>query len=111
MLLHIADEVFDELRLQSIWFLVIPARVTWLLQPLDTHAFATHKRFLKVNFQDAMLAGEGAPLILRMVRMAVRSIRFILQGDRWEPSVANNGVGPGQQRASTYIMEHIGGLS
>ena len=38
--LHLADEVMRELATAGIWYLVIPARLTWLLQPLDAHAFA-----------------------------------------------------------------------
>ena len=67
--LHLADEVFDELRLRSIWFLVIPARVTWLLQPLDTHAFATHKRYLNMSFQHTIVAGDGTPLRLSLIHI------------------------------------------
>ena len=108
--LHLADEVLDELRLQSIWFLVIPVRVTWLCQPLDTHTFAKYKRFLRMNFQDGLLAADETPLIVRTVRMVVRCIRTILQGYRWDKSFANNGFGPGQEQVTTYIQKHIGGL-
>ncbi len=45
--LHFADEVLEELRLQGLWFLVVPARLTWMLQPLDTHCFAKDKRHLQ----------------------------------------------------------------
>ena len=31
----------------GIQLMVVPARLTWLLQPLDTHVFATVKRFMK----------------------------------------------------------------
>ena len=33
--LHLADEVMQQLTDARIWYLVIPARLTWLLQPLD----------------------------------------------------------------------------
>ena len=108
MALHIADEVIEELRMLSIWFMVVPARVTWLLQPFDTHAFATYKRFLKTHVQDAMMAGDSTPVILRMVRLVVRCIRSVIQGYRWEASFASNGFGPGQERVSKRILEHIG---
>ena len=38
--LHLADDVMTEMAVASLWYLVIPARLTWLLQPLDTHGFA-----------------------------------------------------------------------
>ena len=49
--IHLADEVMQELAAANIWFSVIPARLTWLLQPLDTHGFAKYKRYLKRVFQ------------------------------------------------------------
>ena len=36
--LHLQDEILLELEDVGIWYLVIPARLTWMLQPLDTHA-------------------------------------------------------------------------
>ena len=57
--LHLADEVMGELATAGIWYLVTPARLTWLLQPLDTHAFAKYKRYLKTRFQDNDEKGPG----------------------------------------------------
>ena len=60
---HISDEALEELRMQDLWYIVIPARLTWLLQPLDTHCFLKYKRYLKSHFQDALGAMAADPLV------------------------------------------------
>ena len=47
--LHLADSVMHELAEASIWYSVILARITWLVQPLDTHAFSKYKRDLQTK--------------------------------------------------------------
>ena len=44
---HITEEVARCLQNQRVWFTLIPARTTFILQPLDTHAFAIMKRKLR----------------------------------------------------------------
>ncbi len=43
---HITEEVARCLQNHRIWLTVIPARMTFILQPLDTHVFALLKRKL-----------------------------------------------------------------
>jgi hypothetical protein len=39
--------------------LCVPARTTWLLQPLDTHVFAGYKGFLRKQWRE-LLATDSA---------------------------------------------------
>ena len=45
--LHYCDKVVNAARTNGIRLHFIPGRLTWLLQPLDTHGFALYKRYLK----------------------------------------------------------------
>ena len=44
--LHSADAVLHACRRWDVWPLFCPAKLTWLLQPLDTHAFGLYKHVL-----------------------------------------------------------------
>ena len=105
--LHLADEVMGELATASIWYLVIPARLTWLLQPLDTHAFAKCKRYLKMLFQDRDRRDHEDNSTLVMVRLVIHTIRAVLQGHHWGPAFASNGLTGHQDRVSMLIRGEL----
>ena len=105
--LHLADEVMAELATARIWYLVIPARLTWLLQPLDTHAFAKYKRYLKTSFQDRDPRDQEQNTTLRMVRLVIHTIRAVLQGYHWGPAFASNGLTGNQDRVSMFIRGEL----
>ena len=105
--LHLADQVMGELATAGIWYLVIPARLTWLLQPLDTHAFAKCKRYLKTRFQDHDERDQDQNTTLRMVRLVIETIRAVLQGYRWGPAFASNGLTGHQDRVSAFIRGEL----
>ena len=105
--LHLADDVMEELATASIWYLVIPARLTWLLQPLDTHAFAKYKRHLKMLFQDRDRRDQEDNSTLVMVRLVIHTIRAVLQGHQWGPAFASNGLTGDQDRVSMFIRREL----
>jgi len=87
--------------------LVIPARLTWLLQPLDTHGFAKYKRDLRISFHETV-AGDGeANLTHRMVRLVVQTIRAVLNGNRWAAAFVSNGLDGSQAKVSKYIKDML----
>ena len=105
--LHLADEVFAELANVAFWHAVIPARMTWLLQPLDTHAFVKFKRFLKTRFQDGGPYNAGGNLTLRMMRLVISAIRQVLEARRWDAAFANDGLAGDQDTVSSYIQHQL----
>ena len=105
--LHLSDQVMGELATASIWYLVIPARLTWLMQPLDTHAFARYKRYLKMLFQDRDRRDQAHNATLLMVRLVIHTIRAVLQGYHWGPAFASNGLTGNQDTVSMYIKGEL----
>jgi len=105
--LHLADEVLAELNNLRIWYVVVPALMTWLLQPLDTHGFQMYKRYLKQRFQDANAAGPTPPLSVLMIRLVCGAIRDVLQGVRWTTSFRKDGFGAQQREVSSYIRNEL----
>jgi len=105
--LHLADEVMGEVATAGIWYLVIPARLTWLLQPLDTHAFAKYKRYLNTRFQGNDERDQDQNTILRMLRLVIDTIRAVLQGYRWGPAFASSWLTGDQYRVSVLIRGEL----
>ena len=106
-MIHLADEVMNELAAANIWFCLIPARLTWLLQPLDTHGFAKYKRHLKRSYQDTLLDSPQGNNAERMILLVVDTIRAVLQGNRWDNAFRRNGLAGNQTHVSTFIKRNL----
>jgi hypothetical protein len=61
--------------------MLIPAKLTWLLQPLDTHVFVKVRLHLKQKFADSLISEPSEThRVVRMVRLVTGVIRKVLQG-------------------------------
>ena len=45
---HFGEDLLRCMDSLSFKYMFIPAKLTWLIQPCDTHCFALYKRFLKL---------------------------------------------------------------
>ena len=61
--IHLQPGVLQLLGELDIWWLLIPKKLTWLLQPLDTHTFSKYKRHVRNGWIDTLLAQEGAGML------------------------------------------------
>ena len=101
--LHLAAEVMEELTLARLWYVVIPARLTFLLQPLDTHGFAKYKRHLKKRFQDRIAGPEDSNVTEHMVGLSSRPFALSPRGNvglRRSPATASTGTNRAFPRTS-----------
>ena len=90
---HVTHEVFMHLNRLNLHSLLIPAGMTWLLQPLDTHVFSTLKRCL----HDRQTRGRAAsPLGIlptcRWIQIAGEAIKEVLVDRDWTHSLRGNGL-------------------
>ena len=104
---HLHIEILELMRELGLWYVVIPARLTWLLQPCDTHMFIRFKRFLKVHFQMEFGEYDGRRSVVYMIQLVVRAIRHIIQGYDWSSSFENNGLTNQPERVSSFIKNQI----
>ena len=74
--LHLASWVIAACHAAHIWPIAVPAQMTWLLQPLDTHAFGTYKLRLKEAYQAARAATEDGAAHLLVAAFAGRVERL-----------------------------------
>lgn len=83
--------------------MVIPARLTPLLQPLVIHAFMKYKRFLRERFQESVVLGSPGGEVMRMINLVVLAIRFVLQCNRWQKAFDATGCSGSTEHVSEYI--------
>ena len=90
---HVTREVFMHLNRLNLHTLLVPAGMTWLLQPLDTHVFSTLKRSL----HDRQARGRAAsPLGIlpscSWIRIAGEAVKEVLVDRDWTHSLRVNGL-------------------
>ena len=99
--IQLTQAVFRKAQSSGIWCLIVPARCTDALQPLDTHVFSPYKAYLLRSFQDAknedgVVTDEAwACTLVAVVRKVLNGRRGVrafihtgLLGARHEPSLS-----------------------
>ena len=90
---HIHRTIFACATKLGVRLLYIPAKLTWLLQPADTHAFALLKRRLRERFLQLRIASATGEVSHEAWMKAVFSVvRSVLCGNRWEPAFKAAGL-------------------
>lgn len=101
---HTTADIIALCRLLGIWPVVVPAKLTWLLQPLDTHGFAAYKAFLRKAYQRARIRSLNGVLDLAgFLRCVEQAIRNIFQGRLWGPAFDADGFGNQQADLSRRV--------
>ena len=100
--------VLAECRAAGIIPVVIPAKLTGLLQPLDTHAFAAYKHRVRKAFMEARVrAADGNVSVAAFLGCVQQAIRSVLQGRLWAEAFDSNGFCTGQARVSQRVMAEL----
>ena len=87
----------------------VPAKLTWLLQPLDTHVFARLKRYLILLYrQDLLQSGSRATELSARLAAVIQACRKVLQAHAWASAFDANGFSVHAQReARQTILEEL----
>jgi hypothetical protein len=102
---HLKWNVFAACARVGIWPIVVPARMTWLLQPLDTHVFASFKRHLQAAGLRARCAAVVAGDVLEQLLAALcEAVGAVLLDGSWAHAFASNGFGIGQAGLSARVL-------
>jgi hypothetical protein len=103
---HVNTQVIAHAARLRMHLLFVPGKTTWLLQPLDTHVFATFKRTLHRLQIDARAATpDGILERSAWVNLLDQTIREVLVDRTWSHSFEQNGYGrdpTGAARAKIY---------
>ena len=90
---HLSQRILQFAGDNSIQLAYIPARLTWLLQPLDTHAFANLKRRIRKQHADMCIASPtGAVSRDSTIRQQHRAIVEELSEKTWGSAMERVGA-------------------
>ena len=106
--IHIDTAVTDAATDADIDLLFVPALLTWLSQPCDTHAFSLYKRHLRGLFLSFRSShGLGMPTVLQWLLMIRDTIVLFLNERPWMRAFIEDGFSRGQEGVSDYILAHL----
>ena len=106
--LHYHISVINACNAWNIWPVVVPARLTWLLQPLDTHFFYKYKVYLKQQYQIARIsAATGELTIGEFLGCVYSTIDKIFDGPKLAEAFEENGFGPDLATARKFIRDML----
>lgn len=106
---HIHPTIYRHAQQCGLRLVYIPARLTRLLQPCDTHLFARFKAKLRRRWLDFRLASaDGDVSPKQWVLLIAAAIREVFQGNKWAVAFAETGASDLQLRLSSYILRNMG---
>ena len=89
---HLTPDVLLTARRLSIHLVFVPRKMTWLLQPCDTHVFRRYKAWMHRELRaDMIRLGCSHPTLLQIVRLIVRTDQDVLQRHRWRRAFDDDG--------------------
>lgn len=89
--IHITTEVLRKASSLNLWVLLVPARTTYALQPLDTHAFSPYKAFLKRAYRDSKNE-DGIVTAEAWARTLITAATIFLCGRKWAHAFHQTGI-------------------
>lgn len=75
----------------GIWVLIVPARCTYALQPLDVCTFSRHKAYLRRAYQRAKNA-NGIVTDIAWAKTLVDVVRDVLNATNWRDAFLQTGI-------------------
>ena len=106
--LHYTPCVLEACRRAGIWVIFVPAKLTWLLQPLDTGAFHRFKVALAQAYLRARAGTpDGQATIADFILCVCTAIRQVLQGIEWRSVFDGDGFGRRQASLSSLVVHHL----
>ena len=106
---HVANDVLAHAARLGLHLLFVPARLTFLLQPLDTHVFSTLKLQLhREQLRARSGAAQGGLGPLEWIAILERTVTQVLVMRDWSRSFADNGVTGRPELARPRILEQAG---
>ena len=106
--LHTAREVLVACNREMIWPALIPALLTWLLQPLDVNGFFSFKALLKKSYQEARASFGASDLsIHQFLNCLYITIRRVIQGTKWAAVFDRVGLGQFQHAVSERVKGEL----
>ena len=105
---HLGAKLLLYCHALGIWPLVVPARLTWLLQPLDVNGFWRLKCLVRRAYQSTRIQLRKSDLnIQEFLQCLYTALRPALQGTRWAPVFDRVGYGGKQQLVGARVKDAV----
>ena len=99
---HLSEEVLSLASDLNIWIILVPAQVTFLLQPLDTHVFGQLKQVLrrKITTRASTTGSDRGNTSMELVTLLRECFEEVIDPRHWGSVFEENGYGlrPGPVR-------------
>ena len=106
---HVSHRVLAHANRLRMQIVLIPASLTWLLQPLDTHVFSLLKRKM-VSLQQAVRAADphGRLHQTAWVDILQEAVRDVISSRDWSAAFAGNGLLGITSRIRSAVLGELG---
>ncbi len=105
--IHIHPEVLQHSMKLGVWLVCVPAGLTWLLQPLDTHVFAVYKAFLQNQYRSQ--AGQGPVTKEQWLSILIKGATQLLCGRVWKKAFEQDGLLTPRASLSKPLQQFVSG--
>ena len=105
---HLKPEFLQTARALNVTLLFIPAKFTWLLQPLDAHVFNLYKRTLRRQWARMRLESPDGQINMRQWWLEFTShIHRSMSSQPWAHTFERTGWINGGRQASNYLQRQL----
>ena len=105
---HLTKPVWRAMTRAGFMYHVIPAKLTWVLQPCDTHVFAVLKNTLRNECQLLLLqVADGRMTMTLLLSAVMRTIAIVLRGRSWRAAFWELGLTGVQACLSDLILQKL----
>ena len=105
---HITTEVWRAMGRVNFFYFLIPAKMTWALQPCDTHVFALFKRHLGEATQSAAVSCDSGQVPLKsLVQIVCQVLEDVVRNKSWSNAFGDLGLLGNQLTVSRSVMEKL----
>lgn len=105
---HWSPRVLRALAHQGLWVALIPAKLTWALQPCDTDLFARYKAYLGQRCQELALRAHGEISWLVLCDALTDTVRMVMDATDWSTAFVRSGLCGEQSTVSPRVCDALG---
>ena len=106
---HLSSGTISHLRRLGFIVVIVPAKLTWLLQLLDVYVFGLVKKEMRLGeARQRVLSADGKLLLLDRMQIATNSIRRHVINKDWSAFFNKLGAGPDTPPTSTSLRRYCG---
>ena len=108
---HITIESMAAMKDYGFYFVLLPAGLTWLMQPLDVETFVRVKRFLRARFGTVPETNAPTRIVLRALQDCVAAIMTYFVDKSWAHVFDSLGLNGAEPPTGKHLHRELGWLN